>query len=392
MSDTWGWKRSIAGAAGGLATAILATQISWAQPPDAAAPPPKPPPEAGGSGGGDVEDQPAGPAADAGGAGPGASKGPGGADAAEDDSDDGFEEPYQAPMVDADYSKQPPGYDHELHRKHRWIFHDLFAVRVNPLGFTNRFRTGYRMQLSHRPEPVFFDSYGSVQLDTEITPAFGVVGARLEVQPAAMFNFFVSYGVVGSFGLFSYTRSFDSAQVAYSDSDLKDSRDQDYASVGHKSVVSGLFQFALGGVAVRDNFMAHYLNVDLEDGDNVFYDATLDVLVPNAGFVLTNDADLLILTEVNLKLGVRYTYTEALYRSEHLAGARNQNTPHHRFGPALLYTFFEDPPGTAWNKPTLVLLAQWWLRHRYRTTEKPALPYLVLGFVQEGDFLASDPE
>src|SRR5690606_10814627 len=86
----------------------------------------------------------------------------------EDESDAGD---YQPPMVVADYDQgQPPGYDYEPHHNHRWFFHNLTAVRVNPLGLTNRFRTGYRMQLSHSPEPIFLDSFAAVALDTEITP------------------------------------------------------------------------------------------------------------------------------------------------------------------------------------------------------------------------------
>src|SRR5690606_14192751 len=99
------------------------------------------------------------------------------------------------------------------------------------------------------------------------------------------------------FGTFSYARSFDSAQVDYNDDFLEDTRDLDYATLGQRAIVSGLFQFGIGGVAFRDNAMATYMNLDLHDGDQVFYDPTLDVLIPNAGWVLTNDADLLVLTD-----------------------------------------------------------------------------------------------
>jgi hypothetical protein len=130
--------------------------------------------------------------------------------------------------------------------------------------------------------------------------------------------------------------------------------------------------------------------MDLNGEDRVFWDATLDLLFPDAGWVVTNDADLLFITDIDLIVGLRYTLTHAIYREEHLAGAKNINTPHHRVGPALIYTFFDDGPGTLWNKPSLILLTQWWLQHRYRTDDKPALPYIVLAFQQEGDFMVSD--
>lgn len=300
--------------------------------------------------------------------------------------------PYVAPMVDADFSQQPEGITHWEHHQHRFVWNNLTAVRVNPLGLTNRFRAGYRGQISNRPEPIFDESFWSAQLDTEITPAFGYVGGRLELQPVALVNLFVSYGVVGSFGSFSYTRSFPDVTVDYSDETLQDTRDQDYATVGQRATMSALFQFGLAGWAIRNHVQLHWTDWDLRPGDRVSWDATLDLLVPDGGFVVTNDADMLVLTEFDLKFGVRYTLTAGLYDAADLAGGPNLTSPHHRIGPAVLYTFFEDPVGTMWNKPTLVLLAQWWVAHHYRDTDKPALPYLVLGFIQEGDFLVSDKE
>lgn len=304
--------------------------------------------------------------------------------------EDGEEGGYEPPFVKADFSKpQPEGYVHEPAHDHRWFFHNLTGVRVNPLGLTNRIRTGYKMQLSHRPEAIFKESFATIELDTEITPAFGYVGGRMEIQPAKIFNFWASYGMMGTFGSFSYTRSFPNAQADYRDTRLEDSRDQDYTSLGHRASVSGMFQFGLGGVAMRDNVQGHYHSQDLKDGDKVFWDATLDVLIPNSGWTVTNDADLLVMTEFDLIVGVRYTMTHAVYRDEHLDG-KNVNTPTHRVGPALIYQFFDDGEGTQWNKPTLVLLAQWWAKHRFRTDEAPALPYLVLAFVQQGDLMISE--
>ena len=74
---------------------------------------------------------------------------------------------------------------------------------------------------------------------------------------------------------------------------LADTRDQDYATVGHRAVVSGMFQFGLGGVAMRNNVKGHFQGFDLNDGDVTWWDPTLDILMPNAGWVITNDADLI---------------------------------------------------------------------------------------------------
>ena len=316
-------------------------------------------------------------------------------DAEEDSAWEGLEDEEERlplPVIKADLSKNPPGYTREPHHVHRWVFHNLTAARVNPLGLTNRFRTGYQMQLSHRPETIFMKSHAAVLLDTEITPAYGVVGGRFELQPAALLNVYASYGMMGTFSTFSNTRSFPTAEAEYSDDALGDSRDEDYATLGHRATLSALFQFGLGGVALRNNIKGHFFSMDLEGDDRVFYDTTLDVLIPNSGWVLTNDADLLVITELDLIIGMRWTYTHALYSSSHLAGEDNPNSPHHRLGPALIYNFFDEDPGPTWTKVSALLLSQWWFDHRYRTTESPSLPYLVLGLVQQGDFLISDKE
>ncbi|MEZ4438949.1 MAG: hypothetical protein R3B72_07660 [Polyangiaceae bacterium] len=68
----------------------------------------------------------------------------------------------------------------------------------------------------------------------------------------------------------------------------------------------------------------------------------------------------------------------------------------------MLYKFFEDDPPSMWNAPTVGLLAQWWLQHRYRTGQPPAggledrsvsqaLPYILLLFIQKGDFYPTKP-
>lgn len=60
----------------------------------------------------------------------------------------------------------------------------------------------------------------------------------------------------------------------------------------------------------------------------------------------------------------------------------------HRVGPFLGYTFFRED-GRAFNNPTVFILVQWWLKHRFRTgvDTSQALPVLGAGFQITGDFL-----
>lgn len=274
------------------------------------------------------------------------------------------------------------------------VYRNLLALRYNPLGLVNEFVLGYRVQLIDRPGPLFRDSFAALHLHTFLNPAFGRVGPMVEVQPVALLNLQATYNYVGYFSTFDQLMSFSSATDDYRDSELQRRGDagENYITKGHLVTLSALLQAKVGRIAVRNNLKAYWADLDLRDGDTVFYDQTLDILEPNRGWVLNNDADLLYLFDFGLKLGARYTLTHAFYREEHFdmgePVVRGANSPMHRVGPAALYTFY-DKPERRFNKPTLVLLMQWWARHRWRTgvDVNAAVPYLVLAFVFEGRLL-----
>ena len=113
------------------------------------------------------------------------------------------------------------------------------------------------------------------------------------------------------------------------------------------------------------------------------------MLFPNGGWGLSNELEMLYLTDFGLILGVQYTIVHAFYPdSAFLSGepTDNPNTPVHRVGPLAVYTFF-DHPGARFNSPSLFIILQWYARHRYRTGEDThaALPRIVFGFAFEGD-------
>ena len=137
------------------------------------------------------------------------------------------------------------------------------------------------------------------------------------------------------------------------------------------------------------------MDYDLRDGDRTFYDIVFDVLVPDRGWFVVNDLDLLWVSDFGLTLGARWTLTHAFYEDRHFepgeARSQNPNTPHHRLGPFLAYTFWDDQGASKLDRPTALLIVNWWLEHRYRTGEdvSAALPYIALGFAISGDLLAS---
>ncbi|HET6583771.1 MAG TPA: hypothetical protein VFG69_09990 [Nannocystaceae bacterium] len=293
-------------------------------------------------------------------------------------------------------------------RRHRFVYKNLTALRYNPLGLVNEFSFGWRVQLVDRNTALFKDSYFALKAHTFLNPAFGRVGPMVELQPLAVLNLQFIYNAVGYFRTFDQLQSFQSPRADYSDTELSERTDQRYAGTGHYLTFSALLQGKVGRVAVRDNVKFYWADMGLardpitKRQDTVYYDQTLDILHPDRGWVVTNDADVIYLFDFGLRLGARYTLTHAFYRdSMYLAGesTKNPNSPTHRVGPAILYS----PPKwhikaakrtkvsrKRWYNPTAFLLVQWWAQHRWRTDAdrdvSAAVPYVVLGFSFEGDF------
>ena len=135
----------------------------------------------------------------------------------------------------------------------------------------------------------------------------------------------------------------------------------------------------------------------MREGDTVFFDQLYDQIFPNNGWALSNDFDLLYLTDFGLVAGLRTNWGMQFYGAEHFAegetpfregDAWQQNGPIVRTGPLVAYTFF-DEPGARFNKPTLILNTQFHVLHRFRTGQdvKRWVPYAFVAFIMTGDLL-----
>ena len=311
----------------------------------------------------------------------------------EDDPD--FLDPFErepVPMVIPDYDQEQPRspFGPVDRERYRWIWNDLLAARINPLGLMNQFRTGLRVQLSNEPGILWEESYAAILLNTMVSPAFGRVGARLELAPITAIKFAATYDFFGTFGLFNSLQTFDTPAATYDDETLEGLRDGNEVVGGGALELEALVQAKLGPVAVRNNVKGYNYRVN-RSTDLVFYDTIHDNLHPNGGWGIQNDLDLLWIFDFGLKLGGRYTYNKVFYPDRFAVEgtAAEENTPIQRVGPAALFTFFEDPVGVGWNKPTVGVLAQWWVQHRYRTGQdiSQGIPYILIIVMQEGDFL-----
>lgn len=282
------------------------------------------------------------------------------------------------------------------------------AIRYNPLGLFDELRVGYRKRLFQSDESMFLNTFVSVGANVSLSPAFGRGGLAVELQPLSILNFTAIYEAGGNFGSFGLAQSWPSAGNAnFSDSALAAQRDQtapiqgprNYATWSHQLQLGGTFQIKLGPIIARTNNRFVYQQIGIRTGDRVFYDQYWDILFPNGGWIYVNDIDVLLEPITNFRIGVRYNYTHAFYRSDHFStGAQEPewirsevNDSTQRIGPILAYTFFEHRHGI-FNAPTLAVVVNWWLQHPYRAGppagvsstdprySSQLLPYLAMAF------------
>ncbi|MBK8259216.1 MAG: hypothetical protein IPK82_41990 [Polyangiaceae bacterium] len=282
------------------------------------------------------------------------------------------------PAVAAAQSDPPPP------PKVRVYYRDVLAARVNPLGLINDFRVSVRRRILEPGGALTKETFVGVGTSLVLSPAFFRYGPFVEVQPLSILTLAAGVEAQGYFRTFSQLQSFPTATAAYDDETLSKNaeRDEHYATTATVAFLEARLQFKVGPVAARSAMRALHTAVTATEGDVAYYDQILDILVPRDGWLVTNDADVLVLPNQNWIFGVRHTFTHSFLPEPATANET------HRLGPLIGYRFF-DTPYAMFNQPTLNLLAQWWLVHPYRTGAKQptALPLIALAFSFNGDFL-----
>lgn len=277
------------------------------------------------------------------------------------------------------------------------FYSDLTVVRYNPLGLQNQFELDWRHRLYDPGDSlVMAQNFWSIGVAPVLTPGLMRLGVNAKLQPLAILKLEVKWEYLSYFGNFDLVQSYPSANADFSDSAIADGGDAgaNYATDGWQLTLDAEARARVGPVIVRNRFKAGYLEVALRDGDEVFYEQYFDLLLPKQGWFFTNDLDVLVQVSKQLIIGARWAFMDVAYPdSAFLPGEARESdsAPTNRLGPIIAYTFF-DEPGAAFNKPTILLLANWYLQHRFRTgaDTSQALPYLVLGFAFSGDLIPWD--
>jgi hypothetical protein len=278
--------------------------------------------------------------------------------------------------------------------RHRLFYQNLFALRYNPLGAFEELRLSYRYRLMDSESILLRDTFAGVGIVPGLSPAFGRLGFFAELQPLTMLALTAQYDLIRYFGAFKVMQSFPDARSEFSDTELEHLSDakRTYVTTGRQLTLGALLQAKVGNVVFRSNFRFAYVDMELRAGDTVYYDILYDILAPGRGWLLVNDTDLLYQTSFGLTAGVRYSAGHAFYEDSELPpGAENRNAPIQRVGPFLAYTFFRKEGNARFNNPTVVLLVQWWLSHRYRTGAdvSQGVPLLGIAFLFNGELWGS---
>jgi hypothetical protein len=309
---------------------------------------------------------------------------------------------------------EPAAFDPEAPPPAGWrlMISDLSILRVNPIGLETRARFGFQKRLYYSEKAVTKTNFAFAGLFPKLNPASAALGVGGELQPASVFNLRAFGEIQQFFGTFGYLQSYTSADANYSDDRASQLRDDPVlkpqaTKLLHLSI-QPLLQAKVGPVAIRALFQLDYWSLDVRDGDVVAYEPTFDTLLPDDGWTLQTDTDVLYTGKKGLALGLRHTFVKPFYKARHFADqaafdAYDGANSHQRLGLFGAYTLRDDGP-SRFNKPTFVLILSWYLSHKYRAgtpgTLDPghtsadyisrAVPYVIAGFAFESDFFCMD--
>lgn len=291
----------------------------------------------------------------------------------------------------------PPAGADDLLPRHRLLYMNLLAARLNPLGLEDRLAVEYRLRLWDNPGVLFRDAFVGIGFTPSFSPAVTRIGGTLTVKPLAVLQLAASAYWVSWFGTFQYLQSYTSANAPFSDTDLDEGEEagRNYDTSGFEAEFQIQALAKVWQIVLRNDLKFYYDDMALNGPDTLFYNIRIDQLVPNEGWSLTNDTDLVWLSDFGLVAGIRTTITHAFFRDDKdfLPGEDTDadSALSVRTGPLIAWVIADDL-GAAWNKPTVLVIANWWLKHRYRTGEdvSQAFPYIVLGFRFEGEIWASE--
>ncbi|MFM7199894.1 MAG: hypothetical protein ACKO6N_03815 [Myxococcota bacterium] len=267
----------------------------------------------------------------------------------------------------------------------------LSVIRLNPVGLETQNKIAFNHKLYASSNPFLANNFLELAAMLKLNPAYLKVGPLVELQPASVFNLRLGYEYLRFFGTVNYLQSYDLPSADYSDPTRNDVTDAlAYATSGHHLFAEPTLQMKLGAIAVRAKWAFEYWNMGLNDSDangvmdTVFYDATLDTLVPGNGFIWTQETQL-VYAKNRLTVGLQYNAVHPVYGEAQGASELAEGfdlTTHRKIGPLIAYAF-NTREFTKYNRPTLLLSTGYYVKHQYR--DSISTPYILVGFAFNSD-------
>jgi hypothetical protein len=175
---------------------------------------------------------------------------------------------------------------------------------VNPLGLQLGTELYYRVPLVKKEGILWESTKIDAGLKNNLSPAFDLVGAFIDIEPIAVFDLALSAQVAAyykalGFGfrdLSGYGSGYDAAAL---DSLVAKN------AAGYLISAAPTFKFALGSFVFSDTLHLNYFYVD--GGSGYFYEAIGDCALSKSGLELYNDAYALMKLDPSLMLGLNYS-------------------------------------------------------------------------------------
>lgn len=273
--------------------------------------------------------------------------------------------------------------------QHRLYWESFTGAGYNALGLLEQFTLGYRFRLYESKSELLENNFIDLAIIPASSPAYGLVGARLWIQPLSILNLRVRYDAIRYYGNFGHLQSFADPFADHSDDELTRLKDEgtNYSTTASRIWLTAQLQGKVGPIAIRNTFRALKMWVDLRDDDRVFYSPLLDYMMEDGGLAIFNNFDIVyVLDEIPLVLGLRHHVMWSHY-SPGLA-AQDPNGPAQRAGPLVVWPFLSNPEGAV-TSGRAIFLVNWYIDHKYRAGQESSqlLPYIAGALVFEGDLL-----
>lgn len=265
-----------------------------------------------------------------------------------------------------------------------WHLRAGLAGSFNNLGLRLAGEGGYRWRLYSHDSLAFRDNYFQLGATAAVTPATVAGGPVLRIQPASFLILSASYiyrlylpaflggtvfrdmnDVRQTFRGVSYF--FDGQERLNAQRDQVSARNKGQLVFGaHLLRFGATLQLRFKGVVALLNTRFYLLFAPFDDVDNseVYYEATYDVMVKKTDQIFDMLGGLGYEWR-SLRFLATVSYTLALQSQEVRLG----------IGPAVQWVFLDRWRSV--HQPSLLLIARWWIQHRFRVGAMPNIAFVL---------------